>query len=161
MLYTVQLLNLPKRSVYLDHGYHNYICDRSTSIMNKGIDKRIFTDLIPNLYDRSAFLRSIGREDLALLQDYFLYKRLMLFYTQVYLSSDPLKDEHLAFLEQKMREGKAEYEKIFSVPAANPNEYKKMKLFLASPRLYNAVMGVNDAFVIPLKVKLYKMLKRN
>ena len=60
MLYTVRLLNLPKRSVFLDQACYNYVCDRSTSIMNRGINPRIFTDLIPNLYDRSAYLRAIA-----------------------------------------------------------------------------------------------------
>lgn len=160
MLYTIQLLNLPAKSVYLDHAYHNYICDRSTSIMNKGINKRIFTDLIPNLYDRSSFLRSIGREDLALLQDYFMYKRLMLFYMQVYRSDDPLKKEHLAFLEEKIRAGKPMYEKIYSIPQAKPKEYRNIRLFVRSPRLFVLKMKTDDAVVIPLKVKIYRMLKR-
>lgn len=153
MLYTIQLLNKPSRSVYLDCAYYNYVCDRNGSIMNRGINSRIFTDLIPNLYDRSAYLRQIGREDLALLQDYYLYKRLLLFYTKVVRSKDPLKKQHQAFLKQKLREGRDRYAAVFSIPAANPNEYRKMKLFLKSPRIYTAAMRVNDSFVIPLKVR--------
>ena len=160
MLYTIQLLNRPAKSVYLDRAYYNYVCDRSGSIMNKGLNEKTFTDLIPNLYKRSAFLREIGREDLALVQDYFLYKRLMLFYTQVYRSKDEKKQQRLQFLEQKIREGKGQYEKIYSIPAANPHEYKKMKLFLRSVRLYNMKMEVNDRLVYPLKVAVYSLLER-
>lgn len=156
MLYTIRLLNKPERSVYMDTAYHNYICDRSTSIMNKGVNKRIFTDLIPNLYDRSEYLRSIGREDLALLQDYFLYKRLLLFYTQVVRSRDPDKKAHKAYLRQKLEEGKEHYEAVFSIPLANTNEYRKMKLFLTSPFLYRVAMRLNDTFLIPIKVRLAK-----
>lgn len=156
MLYTVQLLNKPAKSVYMDTGYYNYICDRSTSIMNKGINNRIFTDLIPNLYDRSAYLRSIGREDLALLQDYYLYKRLLLFYTQVVRSPDPQKKAHRACLKQKLDEGKERYPAIYGIPLANPNEYRKMKLFLTSPRLYTIAMRLNDSFLIPVKTRLAK-----
>ena len=159
MLYTIQLLNLPKRSVFLDQACYNYVCDRSTSIMNKGINPRIFTDLIPNLYDRSAYLRSIGRNDLALLQDYSLYKRLMLFYTQVVRSKDPEKQAHLADLAKRLREGKDRYPEIFSIPRANPNEYRKLKLFLLSPALYRAAMAVNDRFVLPARQKLRKRRK--
>ncbi len=154
MLYTVQLLNKPKRSVYMDTAYHNYICDRSASIMNRGVNARIFTDLIPNLYDRSTYLRSIHRNDLALLQDYFLYKRLLLFYTQVVRSRDPDKKEHKAFLKQKIQEGKGQYGKIYAIAFANPNEYRKMKLFLASPVLYRMAMRVNDSLLVPAKVRL-------
>lgn len=153
MLYTPQLLAKPERSVYLDHAWHNYICDRSGSIMNRGVNPRIFSDLIPNLYDRSVYLRQIGREDLALLQDYFLYKKLLLFYTEVVRSRDPQRAEHLAWLEEKLREGEERYPAIFSIPQANPNVYRKMKLFLRSPGLYNAVMRLDDSFLIPLKVR--------
>lgn len=154
MLYTPQLLNRCKRSVYMDTAYHNYICDRSSSIMNKGVNGRIFTDLIPNLYDRSAYLRAIGREDLALLQDYFLYKRLLLFYTQVVRSDDPDKRANKAFLREKIEGGSKKAGEVFAIPFANPNEYRKMKLFLASPLLYRVAMRLNDTFLIPVKVRL-------
>lgn len=153
MLYTIQLLNKPQRSVYLDRAYHNYICDRNTSIMNKGINSRVFSDLIPNLYDRSAFLRQIGREDLALLSDYYLYKRLLLFYTKVSRSKDSQKKEYQKYLTRKLREGKNAYPAIFAIPFSNANEYKKLKLFLFSPCVYRMAMWLNDRFVIPLKLK--------
>lgn len=156
MLYTIRLLNKPARSVYMDTAYYNYICDRSSSIMNRGINSRIFTDLIPNLYDRSAFLRGIGREDLALLQDYYLYKRLLLFYTKTARSSDPQKKAYKAYLKKKLKEGKESYPAIYGIPFANPNEYKKMKLFLTSPCLYTIAMRLNDSFLIPVKTKLAK-----
>lgn len=154
MLYTVQLLNCPARSVYLDQAYYNYVCDRSESIMNRGLNEKIFTDLIPNLYDRSAYLRGIGREDLALVQDYFLYKRLLLFYTQVVRSRDPEKKRHKAFLAQKLRDGREGYPAVYAVGCANPKEKRKMDLFLFSPAVYNVAMYVNDKLVIPLKQRL-------
>ena len=110
-------------------------------------------DLIPNLYDRSAYLRQIGREDLALIQDYYMYKRLLIFYTSVVRSHESRKKEYKSYLTEKLRAGRENYEKIFSVSVANPNEYKKMKIFLASPLLYRIVMYLNDTFVIPMKLK--------
>lgn len=154
MLYTIRLLNQPARSVYLDTAYYNYVCDRGSSTTNLGIHEKTFQDLIPNLYLRSEFLREIGREDLALLHDYFLYKRLLLFYTKVRRGKDPRKREYLAFLTQKLQEGKEKYARVYSIPLANPNEYRKMKIFLASPFLYDIVMWINDRFVIPVKTKV-------
>lgn len=159
MLYTIRLLNKPKRSVYLDTAYYNYVCDRGSSTTNMGIHEKTFQDLIPNLYSRSEFLREIGREDLALLHDYFLYKRLLLYYTKVHRGKDPHKKEYLSFLTQKLHDGKDRYEQIFSVPLANPNEYRKLKIFLASPFLYNITMWMNDRFVIPIKMKSRKHLE--
>lgn len=74
MYFTIRLLAKSKRSVYLDWAMYNYVCSRTTSTTNIGLNEKTFNDLIPNFYERSAFLREIGREDLALLQDYFYIK---------------------------------------------------------------------------------------
>lgn len=156
MYFTIRLLARSKRSVYLDTAFYNYYCSRVESTTNIGLSQKTFDDLIPNFYERSAFLREIGREDLALLQDYYLYKRLLLFYTAVQRSRDPRKKEHKAFLAQKLREGKPSYPAVFSIPQANPNEYRKMKLFLKCPALYVPAMRLNDSVVVPLKLRRKK-----
>lgn len=153
MLFTIKLLSLPLRSVYLDHAYHNYVCDRESSIMNKGINKRIFTDLIPNLYDRSVFLRHIGRNDLALIQDYYIYKRLLLFYIQVSKSKDADRKQYSKILTQKIRAGKKYFKDIFTIPLAGKYDYFKVKIFLLSPNLYRVFTKINDDVVIPYKLR--------
>ena len=129
---------------------------RSEGLLNE----KTFNDLIPNFYERSAFLREIGREDLALLQDYFLYKRLLLFYTAVCRSQDPKKKEHKAFLQQKIEAGKDCYAAVYGIPQASGQEYRKMKLFLKSPILYRAAMRLNDSFLIPIKVAMANRRQR-
>lgn len=156
MYFTIRLLARSEKSIYLDTALYHYYCSRAESTTNIGLSQRTFDDLIPNFYDRSAFLREIGREDLALLQDYYLYKRLLLFFTAVHRSRDPHKKEREAFLAQKLKEGEPVYPAVFSIPQANPNEYKKMKLFLKSPALYVLAMRLNDSVVIPLKLRLRK-----
>ncbi|MDO4293872.1 MAG: glycosyltransferase [Eubacteriales bacterium] len=153
MAFTIRLLARSKRSVYLDRAYYNYFCGRAESTTNLGLNEHTFDDLIPNFYERSAWLTQIGRADLALLQDYFLYKRLLLFYTAVARSRDPQKKERLAFLRQKLQEGRGSYPEIFGIPQANPNEYRKLKLFLRSPLLYRAAMRINDSVLIPIKTR--------
>ncbi|MBR2951312.1 MAG: glycosyltransferase [Lachnospiraceae bacterium] len=159
MIYTMRLLEKPARSVYLDHAYYNYVRDRNGSIMNKGLNERIYTDLIPNLYANSAFLRQTAEEELVLLHDYAMCKRLLLFYTQVLRSSDGNKQEHLAFLEGKIKQHKEEWKKIFSIPQAKKSEYRNMQVFLKSVHLYTIKMRLDDSIVIPLKVMLYKLIK--
>lgn len=154
MYFTIRLLARSKKSVYLDTAFYNYYCSRAESTTNIGLSQKTFDDLIPNFYDRSAFLREIGREDLALLQDYYLYKRLLLFYTAVQRSRDARKKEHKAFLAQKLKEGKPSYPAVFSIPQANPKEYQKMKLFLKCPALYVPAMVLNDSVIVPLKQRL-------
>ena len=160
MYFTIRLLAKSKRSVYLDWAMYNYVCSRATSTTNIGLNEKTFNDLIPNFYERSAFLREIGREDLALLQDYFLYKRLLLFYTAVCRSQDPKKKEHKAFLQQKIEAGKDCYAAVYGIPQASSQEYRKMKLFLKSPILYRAAMRLNDSFLIPIKVAMANRRQR-
>lgn len=153
MIYTIHLLNKPQKTVYIDQAYHNYICDRQDSIMNTGINPRIFTDSIPNWFERSAFLRKIGREDLALIQDYTIYKRLLIYYVQVQKSKEPKKNEYKKVIVDKVREGKKAFPKIYATPGANPHEYQKMKIFLASPKLFMIIMWFNEKYIIPYKIK--------
>lgn len=159
VLYTTGLLPRVTSGIYLDRAYHNYVCDRSDSIMNKGINPRIFTDLIPNFYDKSSVLREMGREDLALTHDFYMYKRMLIYYNQTVRGKDPLKKEHKAFLKEKIFSHKNEMEKIFTSPKANANQWKRMQIFLISPALYSVVMELNDRFVIPLKVMISEKRK--
>lgn len=153
MLYTPELLSLVSKAVYLDKAYHNYICDRKTSIMNKGINEKVFTDLIPNYYDRSTFLDGINRHDLALISDYYFYKKILVMIKDAYRSKADNKKADIQRLDECIRNGKDRFDEIFGIEFANPNEYKKLKLYLASPLIYRLIMHVNEKLIIPLKQK--------
>lgn len=156
MVYTFYLLDRSKRSVYLDRAYYDYTRDRGDSQTNAGINPHTYSDLIPALYDRSKHLEEQGRHDLALISDYMLYKRLLIYYSAVSRSSDPDKKEHLRRLKELIRGGSDRFEEIYGIEGANPNEYSKMKIFLRSPGLYILTMRINDTFIIPVKVKRAK-----
>lgn len=123
--------------------------------MNTRVNPRTFTDHIPAYREKSEFLKTLGRQDLADTHDYFFYKRLLLFYNQ-------LKKEHLPEKKRFLKEitdviyknvdqNKDRYDRIYQCSVANPNEKKKMDLFLKSPNLYWTVMVVNEAVILPLK----------
>lgn len=159
MVYTLQLIGRSARSVYLDTSYYNYKCDRAASVSNTGINPHTYTDLIPNFLDRSAYLESAGRHDLALISDYMIYKRILSYVNLVYKSDDPDKKEHLKILDGHIRAAAERFDEIYAVPYANPNEYRKMKLYLKSKALYHAFMKINEGFFIPLKVKIAQRKK--
>ena len=48
MYFTIRLLAKSKRSVYLDWAMYNYVCSRTTSTTNIGLNEKTFNDLIPN-----------------------------------------------------------------------------------------------------------------
>ena len=58
---------------------------------------------LPAYRERSDFLRSLGREDLADIHDYFVYKRLLLFYNQIKKSGMPEKKAYLQKITEATR----------------------------------------------------------
>lgn len=153
VVFSAKALGRAARCVYLDSACYNYIIDREGSIMNIRINSRTFTDQIPAYRERSSFLRSLGREDLADIHDYFVYKRLLLFYNQVKKSKLPEKKEYLQKITYVIHENREAYDRIYRCPVANPNEKRKMDLFLKSPRLYWCVMCINEAVILPIKMR--------
>ncbi|MCR5595930.1 MAG: glycosyltransferase [Lachnospiraceae bacterium] len=157
MVYTLHLLGRSSKSVYLDRAYYDYKCDRAGSASNYGINSHTYTDLIPNFYDRSAYLEAAGRHDLALISDYMLYKRFLIFVTKVYRSNDPDKKEHLRILDDHIRKNAPKFKEVYSCSIANPNEYRKMKIYLKSPAAYHVAMKLNDDIIIPAKQRRMRL----
>ena len=153
VVFSAKALSRAAKCVYLDSAAYNYIIDREGSIMNVRINSRTFTDQIPAYRERSDFLRSLGREDLADIHDYFVYKRLLLFYNQIKKSGMPEKKAYLQKITDVINEGRGSCDRIYRCSAANPNEKRKMELFLKSPRLYWWVMCLNEAVILPIKTR--------
>lgn len=123
--------------------------------MNTRVNPRTFTDHIPAYLEKRGFLLSVGRPDLADTHDYFFYKRLLLFYNQIKKETISDKKKYLKeitdVIYKSIEQNKDRYEQIYRCSVANPNEKKKMDLFLKSPHLYWFVMQINEAVVLPLK----------
>lgn len=153
IVFSAKALSSAARCVYLDSACYNYIIDREGSIMNVKINSRTFTDQIPAYRERSSFLRELGRRDLADIHDYFVYKRLLLFYNQLKKSRQPDKKKYLKEITGIIYKNRGDYDRIYSCSIANPNEKRKMELFLKSPGLYWFVMCINEAVILPIKTK--------
>ncbi len=151
MLYTPQLFMKVTKGVYIDKAYHNYICDRSSSIMNMGVGPKTFSDLIPNLYDRTAYLEAAGYNELARISDYHLYKKLLDFVNVLNAGNDPNKREYLAKLDSMIKAGASRIDMIEKSGIAPENDIKKMRLYLTSPAAYRVVIGFNEKVRLPAK----------
>ena len=160
IMYTTTVLSRAARCVYLDTACYNYIIDREGSIMNAQINSRTFTDQIPTYYEKTKFLKELGRQDLADIHDYFFYKRLLLFYSQLEKTDIPERDKFLEQLSQIIQDNRDNYARAYGCPVADPRDYRKMKLFLKSPARYSRRMRMEERVIIPLKVKIKGMLKR-
>ena len=157
MMFTTRVLSRVKSCVYLDSACYNYIIDREGSIMNTRINPRIFTDLIPAYREKTEFLKEIGRQDLADIHDYFINKRLLIFYNEIKKSDNPEKRKYLdkitSIINEGLAQSRSDFERIYNCSIANPNEKRKMNIFLKSPKLYWFVMLINEAFILPLKTR--------
>ena len=128
--------------------------------MNAQINSHTFTDQIPAYYEKTIFLRSIGREDLADIHDYFFYKRLLQFYVQVHNTDMPERDHFLEQLAGIIRDNREHYGKAYSCAVADPRDYRKMKIFLRSPRRYLRRMRLEERVIIPCKAAVKAVLRK-
>ena len=153
IVFTTKLLSRIRRGVYLDQAFYNYVIDWDGSIMNRGIRKSIFTDQIPAYEEKEAFLREIGRDDLADVHRYFFYKRLLIYYRTLYASKEPDRRKYCAWIRERLKRDAGEMERVYACRGASRNEYKKMKIFLRSAALYRMSMWINERLLLPVKTR--------
>ncbi|MDD2970520.1 MAG: glycosyltransferase [Lachnospiraceae bacterium] len=161
IVYTTILLSKINRCVYLDSAFYNYVLDREGSIMSHGLNARILTDQIPAYFEKTAFLRSIGEDTLADVHNYYIYKRLLILYTQFrrsecHAEAKAKRKQFCRELKVIIHQQSSEFPSAFGCYMANPNEYRKMKIFMSSTWLYDRVMDLNDAVIIPMKQRKHK-----
>ena len=159
IVFTTQALARAGRCIYLDIALYNYIIDREDSIMNCRINSRTFTDQIPAYYEKTKLLQNLGREDLALTHDYFFYKRLLLFYGNIFEAGD--NGDYLSKLEEILRRERNRAETAFQSSIADPRDRKKLKFFYRSPAAYCRKLRWNERVVIPCKVWVKRLLGMN
>lgn len=184
IMFATYALGAAQRCVYLDTAYYNYIIDREGSIMNTQINPRTFTDQIPAYYEKTKYLVSIGRQDLADIHDYFFYKRLLQFYEQLSAKQDgsiaPGRDEaqssdaahnsettqnhelhtYLCELEELLKKDRSRVEQVYTCSLATSKERKYLAAFYKSPALYCRKMQFEKQVIIPFKARVKAMLKR-
>lgn len=159
IMFTTRALGRVTRCIYLDSACYNYIIDREGSIMNAQINSRTFTDQIPAYYEKTAFLKEIGRPDLADIHDYFFYKRLLQFYHQLQDSDIAERDAYQDKITQIIRNDREHYARAFGCAVADPRDRRKMNLFLKSPARYIRRVRLEQQVINPLKVKVKKVLR--
>lgn len=142
MVVTTQVIAACDKAVFVDRPLYHYIIDRGGSIMNRGVNPRIITDQIPAYKEKSAFLRLIGRDDLADTHDYLVYKKLLALYTQTFRQRDGASLRRQ--LRSEIETCRERMEQIYTCRIADPHQKLRMQLFLTHPALYNVFTAVND-----------------
>lgn len=152
IVFTTKLLHEAGRVVYLNQGYYNYVVDRVGSIMNSGVNARIFSDQIPLYYEKRKYLQSIKRTDLVNLHNYFFYKRLLLHYLEL---QNNKPENYKKFCNQIVQIIKKEAQNIpgaYDTPVSSRNDALKMKIFRISPEGYYYFTLWNENYILPQKL---------
>ena len=157
IMFATAALARANRCIYLDTALYNYIIDREGSIMNRRINPRTFTDQIPAYYEKTRFLKKLGREDLALTHDYFFYKRLLLFYGDLQKTEEGAAYQDR--IEEILRKDRERAIEAFGAPIADPRDIANLRLFYRSPAAYGRKLRWEEEVVIPLKVRVKRLLR--
>lgn len=152
IVYTTKLLSRIKKAIYIDQAFYNYIIDREGSIMNQGMNQRVITDQIPAYIEKTKFLQNIGEVRLAKIHEYYVIKRLLIFYKKIYDSKQKNRKEQLNMIDHIIHDKSKQMEQIYTEDFMNQNEKKKLELFLKFPKIFPLLMEINEKMVIPIKL---------
>ena len=151
IVFTTKLLHEADKVVYLNQGYYNYVVDRVGSIMNAGVNSRIFTDQIPLYYEKRSYLESIGRADFVKIHNFYFYKRLLLHYLELQKNKP---ENYKKFCKQIKNIIQKETDYIpgaYETEISSKNDALKMKIFRVSPKGYYYFTLLNEKYIIPQK----------
>ena len=153
IVFSAKILSRVKTGIYLDNALYNYVCEREDSIMNAGMTERIFTDRIPAYLEKEAFLAGLESEEPVCIHRYYFYKRLLVFYRDIYKRENKALRRYKKYLIELVRERRNTFAKVYQIDIAAKTEEIKIKLFVFSPFLFRMFMAVNDTLILPHRLK--------
>lgn len=153
VVFSAKVLSRVSCGVYIDTAGYDYVCAREGSIMNAGLTERMFSDLIPAYVEKEAFLKSLENPELAATHRYYFYKRVLWLYRELYQKRNRGLRYHAKELVALIRERKDTFPQVYAIEDARKTERWKTKLFVFSPLLFRFLMRVNDAWILPMRLK--------
>lgn len=153
IVFSARVLSKVICGVYIDTALYNYVCEREASIMNAGMTKRIFTDRIPAYLKKEEFLNRLDDKEPVNLHRYYFYKRLLLFYRDLYKKQNKSLRSYHKLIRQILKERKGTFKDVYALDIASQTDLWKLKIYMTNPFLYRVVMNLNDKFILPLKLR--------
>lgn len=101
VMFTTKVYAKCKACVYLDRAYYNYNIATENSITYQGVNELTFRDEIPTFFEKESYLKEVGGEDLADRYAYFIYQRLILYFTVSVKKKEKSYSKRLAELIKK------------------------------------------------------------
>ena len=104
VMFTTKVYAKCKACVYLDQAYYNYNIATENSITYQGVNELTFRDEIPTFFEKENYLKDNAGEDLAERYAYFIYQRLILYFTISVQKKEKAYSKRLAELIKKDKE---------------------------------------------------------
>lgn len=153
VVFSAKILSRVQKGVYLDKALYNYVCEREDSIMNAGMTERIFTDRIPAYLEKETFLEGLANPEPVCIHRYYFYKRMLMLYRDIHKKENKPLLKYKKYLVQLMRERRDTFKTVYGIDIAAKTEEIKARMFVFSPLLFRGFMAVNDAVILPLRLK--------
>lgn len=153
VVFSAKILSRVQKGVYIDTALYNYVCEREGSIMNAGLTERYFMDLLPAYIEKESYLKALPDSEPLCLHRYFLYKRLLNLYRDLFKKENKAVRRHKKDVVQILRERKSTFPEVYGMEIAAKTEKIKMQMFMISPFLFRMFMAVNDALILPYRLK--------
>lgn len=146
--FITSLLSRVQKGIYLDTAYYNYVRNRLDSLTNLQFSLELFDKDLCIRNDKSDFLRKIKRDDLADINDFFLYDHLL----SAYLEWDrSLSRREVQMLRLKIKKlihnRRLQIEKIYNLPIIGIRKKNRMQLFFLSPHLFLIISNIRNFFI--------------
>lgn len=153
IVFSAKILSKVSSGVYIDTAGYNYVCVREGSIINAGLTERQFSDLIPAVLEKEVFLETLDNPELVATHRYHFYKWMLISYRELYKKENRSLRYHAKEIVYLLKQRKNTLSDVYAIDMAKKTDKWKMKLFLFSPSFFRWGMVVNDALILPLRLK--------
>lgn len=145
VVFSAKMLSRINTGVYIDTAYYDYVVNRDGSIMAMGLNKRMFTDLLPAYLEKEELLGSLPDESLVTKHRYHYLKKMLGWYRNTKNSEE--RETIRAVFEKE----KEHLDEICACSLCSKNDERKFRLFFKSPKRFLVIMAINDATLLKIK----------
>ena len=151
IMYTTKAFCKAKRGVYIDTCLYNYVLDREGSIMNVKRAERMFQDELPFWREHITYIRNHVSSEMGDFAAYHYYRRLLFYYMDWKREPKSIRKDYADRIAAELKQGRVEIQRVYRNDFVAVGDRARMKLALASPKLYGVVTEGYEKFIIPFR----------
>lgn len=151
IMYTTKAFCKADRGVYVDTCLYDYVLDRDGSIMNVGRAERMFRDELPFWREHIAYIREHVSDQMGDFAAYHYYRRLLFYYMDWRGEAKQVRGDYAERIAEELKSNRDEIKRIYRNSFVSTGDRARMRLALASPKLYYCVTKGYENMIIPLR----------